>query len=180
MKTSISCSSCGKPVFRIPSQLARSKSGRAFCSRSCAATANNSTSKKRTRINTCRTCNESILSNYAYCLQCYINKHHLSGKTLVEAIGNRKDANRYSGIRGNARNVYFASDKPKCCTFCGYDKHVEICHVKDIAAFSLDTLISIVNHIDNITCLCRNHHWEFDNGLLVMGPAGIEPAANLL
>lgn len=38
----ISCGSCGKEIQKSPSALARSKSGRSFCSKSCATRKNNS------------------------------------------------------------------------------------------------------------------------------------------
>lgn len=58
--------------------------------------------------------------------------------------------------------------------FCGYDRHVDICHKRDIADFPDNTLLKTVNHIDNLVALCPTHHWEFDNGYLV-GAVGIEP-----
>ena len=50
------------------------------------------------------------------------------------------------------------------CAKCGYDKHVELCHIKDIANFDDDSLLSEVNSRNNIIQLCPNCHWEFDNG----------------
>lgn len=49
---------------------------------------------------------------------------------------------------------------------CGYSKHVEICHVKDICEFSIETLITEINSIKNLKALCPTHHWEFDHGYL--------------
>src|SRR5262249_772818 len=121
----------------------------------CAASANSRTAVKRKRRKSCRRCGSLILSNHTYCKTCYPAKHYLSGKTLAQAIGSRKDANRYTGIRSNARKVFFASDRPKCCAACGYDKHIEICHVRDISEFPKHTLISVVNHPDNLLAANR-------------------------
>lgn len=95
---------------------------------------------------------------------------------MEEAIKTRKDSNRYTGIRGNARRIFMQSDKPKCCAVCGYDKHFEICHIRDISKFPMDTLISEINALNNLIGLCPNHHWELDHGFLTVGPAGFEPA----
>jgi predicted restriction endonuclease len=92
----------------------------------------------------------------------------LANKTLAEAIKNRKDNNRYNQIRRISRKNYLQSDRPKCCEVCGYDKHIEICHIKDIASFSKTTLISEINDLSNLIALCRNHHWELDHGHLTI------------
>ena len=78
------------------------------------------------------------------------------------------------------------------CANCGYDKHVELCHINDVADFSDDVPLSVVNSIDNIIQLCRNCHWELGNELIFKGlsnrwdilnyielarPAGVEPAS---
>jgi predicted restriction endonuclease len=53
----------------------------------------------------------------------------------------------------------------KCC-ICGYTRYTEVCHIKDVSSFPSDTLIKEINDIKNLTCMCRNHHWEFDNGFI--------------
>lgn len=45
-------------------------------------------------------------------------------------------------------------------------KHVEIAHIRAVADFSDEDLLSEINHPDNLVGLCPNHHWEYDNGLL--------------
>lgn len=52
------------------------------------------------------------------------------------------------------------------CQNCGYNKHIELCHIKPVSEFSLDTKLSIVNAPDNILVLCPNCHWEFDNAFI--------------
>jgi predicted restriction endonuclease len=59
-----------------------------------------------------------------------------------------------------------SSDKPKKCMECGYNKHVEVCHIKSVSEFDEDSLVTEINHIDNLIGLCPTHHWEFDNKLL--------------
>ena len=120
--------------------------------------------------NTCKICKNLIRSDVTYCSECFKSqqkKYYLKDKTLAEAIDNRKkDNNRYNQIRQISRKNYFRSDMPKCCEVCGYNKHIEICHIKDIASFSNTALVSEINEISNLVALCRNHHWELDHGHL--------------
>jgi hypothetical protein len=161
------CCQCQKE-FQRPINSYRSKSGKQFCSSSCSATFTNKTAIKRPRKMVCKKCPKPILSGYIYCENCYIAKHRLANKTLLEAIGSRNDANKYTGIRGNARKIFKDSAIPLCCLVCGYTNHVEISHKRGIASFPLETLVSEVNSIDNLMPLCPNHHWEFDNGFLML------------
>lgn len=71
-----------------------------------------------------------------------------------------------SFIRRNSQENYLKSGKPLKCKVCGYDKHVEIAHIKAVSEFSDKTLIGEINSIDNLVALCPNHHWEYDNGIL--------------
>lgn len=54
------------------------------------------------------------------------------------------------------------------CQYCNYSNHIEFCHIKPVSSYSDDTTLGEVNHPDNILILCPNHHWEFDNGLLLL------------
>ena len=49
---------------------------------------------------------------------------------------------------------------------CGYSKHYEVAHIKAVADFDDNDLISEINSENNLIALCPNHHWEYDNGLL--------------
>jgi hypothetical protein len=66
-------------------------------------------------------------------------------------------------IRSRAR-AYTNTDKP--CVNCSYDKHVEVCHIKNVADFPLTSTLNEINSSENLILLCRNCHWEFDNGML--------------
>ena len=50
------------------------------------------------------------------------------------------------------------------CAVCGYDKHVELAHIKAVSEFNVSDKLSDINNERNIIQLCRNCHWEFDNG----------------
>lgn len=69
-------------------------------------------------------------------------------------------------LRGLSRKAYLKSDKPKECHNCGYAKHFDVCHVKDVKDFDGQTLVTEVNSLDNLIALCPNCHWEFDHGHL--------------
>lgn len=71
-----------------------------------------------------------------------------------------------SMIRKHSQKVFEDSGRDKVCIVCGYDKHVEVSHIKSVSDFDGNTLISIVNHIDNLVGLCPNHHWEYDEGFI--------------
>ena len=80
--------------------------------------------------------------------------------TLSEVTRDKKGASRYTAVRSNARLLY---KDLKVCEFCGYDKHVEVCHKKPIHGFSPETKICEINARENILILCPNCHWEFDH-----------------
>ena len=88
-------------------------------------------------------------------------------KTKKEIFDKRKNwQSARTAIRKCANSIFKLKNIPRKCVICGYDKHIEIAHIKAVSEFSDDTLISEINDISNLVALCPNHHWEFDNGLL--------------
>lgn len=80
-----------------------------------------------------------------------------------------KDSNFKVGIyiRKMCRTwLSFLKEEP--CKNCGYEKHIELCHIKAIVDFKDDSLLGDINSEYNVVPLCPNCHWEFDNGLLKM------------
>ena len=71
-------------------------------------------------------------------------------------------------IAKDARRVYNKSDKPKECAVCGYNNHIQVCHIKAVKDFDENTLIKEINSLDNLIALCPNHHWEYDHGLITI------------
>jgi hypothetical protein len=142
-----------------------------FCCRSCAATFNGKMFPKRKRTRKCKNCDNLVKSGFTYCEQCVKNKVHYSENGPVEertleqelVLKKHKGANRYDHIRQHA--VRIMKDVPNCCKKCNYSKHTEVCHIKAIKDFTLDTKISVINSKDNLVKLCPNCHWEFDRGL---------------
>ena len=71
-------------------------------------------------------------------------------------------SSRNSHIRGLAR-IQHKDLLKQPCAYCGYTRHVELCHIKAVSSFSEESLVSEVNSVDNVIQLCRNCHWEFDH-----------------
>ena len=94
----------------------------------------------------------------------------VSKRTKGELFANRRNwQSARSAIRRDAQEVFNKSNKSKQCIICGYDKHIEIAHVKAVSEFNDEALVSEINHIDNLIALCPNHHWEYDKGILELG-----------
>lgn len=54
------------------------------------------------------------------------------------------------------------------CQKCGYSLHVEFCHIKPVSSFPDTATMGEINHPENILVMCSNHHWELDNGHLLL------------
>lgn len=141
-----------------------------FCCRSCAAIYNNTLYPKRKPESLCISCGKPNSKCRSYCIDCWKERaikdswENLTYKTLGETQSLRR-YQKNSRIRAWARLFYKKSGKPTYCVRCGYDKHYEVCHIKPVNSFHEDTLISKINHLDNLIALCPNCHWEFDKGL---------------
>ena len=89
------------------------------------------------------------------------------GKTKGELFKDRKTwQSARSAIRKIAWKTYMENNPSPSCAICGYDKHVEVAHIKPVAEFDDSAMVKEINSIDNLIGLCPNHHWEYDNGLL--------------
>lgn len=141
-----------------------------FCSRSCSAKTTNKTPKRKLT-KTCNYC-DSIVRNYKSSLcenhwreKTRNKKEDILNKTLGECREKNKllhASSLHVSIRGYARS-WFKDLIEMPCAHCGYDKHVELHHIKSIASFSDDSLVKEVNSKENIIPLCPNCHWEIEN-----------------
>lgn len=158
----VSCLNCGKKFEKENYQIKNSPNN--YCSRSCAAIRTNKLMPKRKKTKKCEHCNEFILSNRKKCKKCIKNNpKKLENKTLKDCIYSKHHrSSAFSLIRSMARSVA-KQNGWKSCNKCGYDKHIEIAHIKPISSFSDNTLISTINNITNLIPLCPNCHWEHDN-----------------
>jgi len=121
----------------------------------------------RTKTIRCIECNEFCGSGRKFCKKCLEivknrKKEVALNKTIKEACYTKGHiSNKYALIRDHCRREY--ENKIKKCQKCGYDKHVEFCHIRPIKDFPDSTTIREVNSPENIIALCPNCHWEFDH-----------------
>lgn len=168
----VKCQICGKDFKKNVSQIKKTKNN--FCSHSCSAQYSNKNRKKK---HYCIICKKQLpftsTPNRKYCSKECRNKSKLNNIDNLlfykkgDLIKERGYFNARSSINKHANKTYkeYHGTKLSCKT-CLYDKHVEIAHIKAVADFNDDSLISEINHINNLISLCPNHHWEYDNGLL--------------
>jgi hypothetical protein len=151
-----------------------------YCSRSCAAIENNSRAPKRKKkIRLCTNCTtEPVPRRAKYCPPCRLlcrnpgpDSDDFLKLTKEEAL--TKDTQRYSNIRKSARRIARAAGLLSRCAICSYSLWVETCHRAPIKSFSSTTLVEVINAVENLIGLCPNHHWEFDNGHLILPPASV-------
>lgn len=137
-----------------------------YCSHSCAATINGKLFPKRRPQGHCKNCKISIPTSHKYCKECSPNGKQWLSQTLGQLKASFRQTYWKELLRMNSRSVYKRSNKPLKCVICGYEKFVDICHIKPVKDFSDNELIININNIENLTCLCPNHHKEFDNHLI--------------
>lgn len=100
------------------------------------------------------------------CAASYNNRLHPKRQPQWDIL-TRSDLSQ-TQIRQHSRYWYIKSGRPLACAICDYNKHVEICHIKDVQDFPQNAKITTINEPENLVALCRNHHWEFDNGHLTL------------
>jgi predicted restriction endonuclease len=144
------CKSCKNVILVPPGIRVSQVKLKKFCNQSCAATHNNILKKKKIKVKLFK----QKLPKFNYLLD--KNK----GETF-NFHSNWQSAR--TSIRKHAVYVFNNSSKPKVCIRCGYDKHIEVCHIKSVSEFNDETSILEINNINNLMALCPNHHWEFDN-----------------
>lgn len=140
-----------------------------YCSRSCAAKMNNKIPKRKlTR--KCRECDDIVWTyRHTRCkkhFEDYKNNHYRN-KTLGEyrnmfSVKGKHPSWVSSHIRNFARS-WLKHLRKLPCKHCGYDKHVELAHIKPVSSYADSALLGEVNSEDNVIQLCPNCHWEFDN-----------------
>ena len=160
----VQCLKCKTNFFKKVSEI--SVSPNHFCSRSCSTSYNNTVSAKRVVSGKCKKCETPVSAKYVYCKECRSSRL-FENRTIAEVVCLSNKASRYCRIREHARKLY---QHINACEACGYQKHVEICHIKPLSSYKVTALVSEVNDKSNIAVLCPNCHWELDNGLLIQLP----------
>lgn len=96
-----------------------------------------------------------------------IGNRMIKNLTKGDVIKSKLTYQRYrSAIREDAEKTFKELDGNYRCCICGYDKHIEVAHIKPVSDFSSDDMVKDINDIGNIIPLCPNHHWEFDNNMM--------------
>lgn len=175
----MTCDECGIAFTRRSSANKPSKSGLRFCSRACGIVnrgrqrkLTNAEIPKAPQSRTCSDCGAKLSQpgrqTTGLCSSCV--KKKVSGYTKGMLFETRKNwQSARSSIQTMARRAFLrANPQPSCGalvngTPCGYSKHVEVAHRKDVASFPDTALISEINDISNLVGLCPTHHWEFDH-----------------
>ena len=147
-----------------------------YCSRSCSATMSNRISPKRAaKPRQCSVCNllfspKKGEHRRTYCYECPSHKERLYELTLEDYQNKLSLRGKHkSWINAHVRllNRSWNKDLIKSpCKNCHYSKHIELCHIKPITSFPKNAKIIEINSPNNIVPLCRNCHWELDNGYL--------------
>lgn len=172
------CLYCGKPIIHREGDILQFTQVKKFCNKSCFGFYQglNRNIARLYKDFTCKKCGENIrvykknksggFSKRLVCDECKKGDDisNLTIKDIYDIKDNWQAAR--AAICSHARTIYYQNDGDKFCKYCGYDKHVEVCHIKGVAEFDKSAIISSVNSIDNLIGLCRNHHWELDHGLL--------------
>jgi len=162
-RVAVTCTNCNTEFTKSKSTITKNN----FCSSSCAATFNNKVTPKRSPEGSCFTCKVAIAKSLKYCKDCYKEIHHADCTLKSIKYDKHHKSTAYALVRTRARAIAKKLGWYKCYN-CGYDKHIEIAHIKGITDFPEDTLISVVNDINNLLPLCPNCHWEFDNNNLIL------------
>ncbi len=141
-----------------------------FCDHSCAATYNNSLSPKRIKeISRCPSCSKEKCKVSKRCRECQL-REDFDARALQPVRdfirGSKYAAIKFVQVRKNARDTLKKLDREKKCEECGFDLYVEVCHLRPIPSFPLDTPLGVVNSPDNLKYLCPNHHAILDKELL--------------
>lgn len=179
----VQCLNCKKLFYKNNNQI--KKSVNHFCTRSCSVKFNNAKTPKRKQEGFCKECGSTIRTSQTYCKHCKIKLKY--DPTLFELQNTDSfKCNKFTCVRDRSRRIIHNLNIKSCC-LCGYNKHIEVSHIKPIRDFDLSTKVSVVNHITNLAPLCPNCHWEFDHGLIdetflrtkltnQVGKPGIAPA----
>ena len=181
MKIKIICKTCNKEVEKDHWNVIDVNSS--YCSRKCA---NINVNIKRWKdhiplrnLYKCKVCNSPIdhRNKYKMCQPCLykVNKEKTNNMTIKEIKRkyNEKNIRWYSSEIRNFCRMHNPDLLTKPCRNCGYDKHIELCHIKPISSFDELATIREINDKSNIIVLCPNCHWEFDNGILILKNGGI-------
>ena len=156
--TEVQCKNCNKTTIKTNADIKKSKSGFLFCSRSCAGEYNNKLIPKRIKTRTCKYCSK-LLHSSTLCID-----HYIERETNINKLKTIKKKDIESSKIRSYNREWNKDLSKKSCAKCGYNRHVELAHIKAVSEFCDETEIGVINNPSNILPLCPTCHWEFDNG----------------
>jgi hypothetical protein len=173
------CEYCGNALIQKEKEKDRHFKIRRFCNQSCSSSFQHISKGTKLSLSSCCKCGiqfQPVNNKLKHCVDCIsLNKHKTAPKknrldrntTKDNLFSTRKNwQSARSQIRKDAARIFFEVNNEPTCLVCGYDKHVEVCHIISVADFPGDATISEINALENLVGLCPNHHWEFDNNLV--------------
>jgi len=146
------------------------KPNKKYCSKRCCQVQVQRNHRNRRAVS-CKSCGIPTYHTTQTCRKCVgrARGHAYTEMTLRQYLNNykhlKKGSSKYTSIRLMAKyNNPDLIGLP--CQRCGYSLHTDFCHIKAIASFPLSAKLKTINHKNNLLKLCKNCHWEFDNGYL--------------
>lgn len=181
MKNPVICGNCNNAIPVLTGEKVSAVKKKKYCSRACSATANNKKRKVFYIWSECGLCKSMFRNNPTgykrkYCNSC-VNKAkskksensffsvEMTKAELFEKYGSYQSAR--ARLQKHAVEI-FLQKNVNSCVECSYTAHIEVAHIRAVSDFPGTATISEINHPDNLTGLCPNHHWEFDNGMLTL------------
>lgn len=152
----VECKNCNKSFE------CRKSEKRKFCSKTCGALYYNSFRKKPKKIKPSKEQIEELRKN-----KTLENWKNITKKEFFDNCKNYFSAR--CTITKQAKLSMTYKGVENICSNCGYDKHVEICHIKAVSEFRDEETMFDINRPENLIYLCPNCHWEFDNKILKIG-----------
>ena len=178
MKT-VKCENCQVSFQKAENQIKRTAHN--FCSCSCSVSFNRrgKPSNNSATPRTCLLCKKTFFArkphrSTKFCPNCMNGKatrieYHKSLTLAYIRSQTHLKGHHPSWIYAQVRQfnrIWNKSLIAAGCKICGYRLHVELCHLRALSEFPLTATLGEVNHSSNVVPLCRNHHWEFDNGFI--------------
>lgn len=152
-----------------------------FCSKRCQENYNQ-LNWQRHHKNNCKQCGITVKLTSSLCKKCIAQSRKIIKSTMT--LGQLKSLSKRprqweSRIRTEARDIV---GEGHSCFNCNYSLHFEVCHIKPIASFDEEELVSTINSPQNLTVLCRNCHWEQEHGFIqvpsIASKEGFEPTTS--
>jgi len=82
-------------------------------------------------------------------------------------------AKKHAHARASARRHALSSAVPHVCSVCGFEPHVTVAHIRAVSEFAIGTPTAIINNDENLSLLCPNCHWLWDNHKMRKRPPSI-------